>query len=51
MQVLQRNHTTNLIDVKIEPQIALIAKNLFDSFFVVISAFKGRFLNTISQCS
>ena len=36
------NDTTNLIDAKIELQIALIASYLFDSFFVVRSTFKGR---------
>ena len=36
------NHTTNLIDVKIELQIALIAAYLSDSFFDVRLAFKGR---------
>ena len=29
--------------MKIEPQIALIVKYLFDSFFVVLSAFKDDF--------
>ena len=37
------------IDVKIEPQITMIAENLSDSFFIVISAFKGRFPNVFSQ--
>ena len=46
---LRRNHTTNPIDVKIEPQIALIAENFSDSFFVVILAFKGQFPNVFSQ--
>ena len=39
------NHTTNLIDVNIEPQISLIAENFSDSFFVVILAVKRQFLN------
>ena len=51
MQILRRNHTTNLIDIKIKPQIALIAVNFSDSFFDVILAFKGWFLNIFSQCS
>ena len=33
------------IDVKIEPRIALIVENFSDSFFIVISTFKGRFQN------
>ena len=37
------NHTTNPIDAKIEPQIALIVVNFFDSFSDVISACKGDF--------
>ena len=35
------NHITNLIDAKIELQIALIGENFSDSFFAVISTFKG----------
>ena len=35
----------------IEPQITLIAVNLSDSFFIMISAFKGQFPNIFSQCS
>ena len=45
------NHTTNPIDAKIEPQIVLTVDNLFDSFFIVILAFKGQFSNFFSQCS
>ena len=41
----------NLIDVKIKPQIALIAENISDSFFVMISAFKGQFPNVFSLFS
>ena len=36
-------HTTNPIDTKIEPQIALIAADFSISFFDVISAFKGDY--------
>ena len=43
------NHTINPIDAKIEPQIALIAEYLSDSFFVVLLAFKGRFPYVFSQ--
>ena len=42
MQVLGRTHTTNTIDVKIEPQSVLIMKNFSITFFDVRSAFKGR---------
>ena len=35
------NRTAYPIDAKIEPQIALIGVNFFDSFSDVISAFKG----------
>ena len=50
MQGLRRTHTTNPIDTKIEPQIALIAENFSNSFFVVISTFKGRFPKVFSKC-
>ena len=48
MQVLQRNHTTNPIEAKIELQITLIAMYLSDSFFVVRLAFKGQ-IQTFSR--
>ena len=51
MQGSRRNHTVNPIDTKIEPQIALIAENCSDSFFVVLSALKGRLPNVFSQSS
>ena len=43
MQGLQRNHTINPIDEKIEPQIALIVINFSDPFFDVLLAFTKQF--------
>ena len=37
--------------MKIEPQIALIAVDFFDSFSGVISVFKGELLSVFSQFS
>ena len=39
-----------MCDMNIEPEIALIAINFSDSFFDVLSVFKGRFPNIFSQC-
>ena len=44
-------HTTDPIDAKIEPQIALNSINFSDSFFDVILAFIGRLPNIFLQYS